>query len=216
MADERTARPVSGEIMSGPPRASGGREPAVDVLDADYVVLKGDTASAAASPAAQATDPPLGTAPAGKAPDLAGMAMLKGPQETVARFGSRGGPFFWTAGLGLVAAAFWVSGGHALVRQGQLFPTPAPALRISQLDSRVDASGSRPLLFVDGEVANDGNAAAPVPTMEIVVTDMSGQTMRYRLGTSARTLRPGEEFAFSSRLDVPKNGVKSVTVGFAE
>jgi hypothetical protein len=29
-------------------------------------------------------------------------------------------------------------------------------------------------------------------------------------------MAPGETFAFSSRLDVPKNGVKTVSVTFAE
>ena len=45
---------------------------------------------------------------------------------------------------------------------------------------------------------------------------MTAASPRYRLGTSGRPLAPGEAFAFSSRLDVPKNGVKSVSVTFGE
>ena len=92
----------------------------------------------------------------------------------------------------------------------------AAALGISGVDSRVDVAGTKPVRFVDGEAMNDGKLDASMPALEIVVTDNSGQTTRYRLGTSGRTLTPGERFAFSSRLDVPKNGVKTVTVGFAE
>ena len=61
-------------------------------------------------------------------------------------------------------------------------------------------------------------AARPtiLPALEIRVTGNDGRITRYRLGTAARPLAPGETFAFSSRLDVPKNGVKTVSVTFAE
>jgi hypothetical protein len=72
------------------------------------------------------------------------------------------------------------------------------------------------VLFVDGEAANDGAAAQQLPPLEIVVTGNDGRITRYRLGTSGRPLAPGETFAFSSRLDVPKNGVKTVSVSFGE
>ncbi|TJX41461.1 MAG: hypothetical protein E5W21_26045, partial [Mesorhizobium sp.] len=43
MADERTARPVSGEIMTEPPAIATAdrilRGPAADIVDADYVVV---------------------------------------------------------------------------------------------------------------------------------------------------------------------------------
>ena len=52
--------------------------------------------------------------------------------------------------------------------------------------------------------------------IEIAVTGNDGLVTRYRLGTSGRPLSPGETFDFSSRLDAPKNGVKTVTVTFAE
>ena len=56
----------------------------------------------------------------------------------------------------------------------------------------------------------------PLPPLEIRVTGNDGRTTRYTLGTSGRPLAPGERFAFSSRLEVPKNGVKTVSVTFAE
>ena len=61
-------------------------------------------------------------------------------------------------GIGLAVAAFWVSGGHALVRGSPFIgaDTPHSALRISGVTSRVDDSGARPILLVDGEAANDG------------------------------------------------------------
>ena len=130
----------------------------------------------------------------------------------------RGGPIFWIVGIGLAAAAFWVSGGHALVRSAPFLGTQAPRRRsrISGVTSRVDASGPQPVLFVDGEAANDGAAAETLPPLDILVTGNDGRITRYRLGTSGRPMAPGERFAFSSRLDVPKNGVKTVSVTFGE
>ena len=72
------------------------------------------------------------------------------------------------------------------------------------------------ILFVDGEAANDGSAVAHLPPLDIAVTGNDGRITHYRLGTSGRPMAPGETFAFSSRLDVPKNGVKTVSVTFAE
>jgi hypothetical protein len=146
------------------------------------------------------------------------MDMLRRPDTPPApRKPTRGGPFFWAAGVGLAAAAFWVSGGHALVR-GMPFvgSTPQNVLRISGVTSRVDASGVNATLFVDGEAANDGEGVEHLPALVIAVTGNDGRVTRYRLGTSGRPLPSGETFAFSSRLDVPKNGVKTVSVAFAE
>ncbi|TIR87544.1 MAG: hypothetical protein E5X13_32805, partial [Mesorhizobium sp.] len=69
--------------------------------------------------------------------------------------------------------AFWVSGGHALVRQSPFWAAaqPASALSISGVTSRIDASGLKPILFIDGEAANDGVRAESLPPLEIRVTD---------------------------------------------
>ena len=196
MAKDRTARPVSGEIMTArdiaPDRSA---RAATDVVDADYEVVPRVAAATDAVP------PPRGV----DTPRLEGMDMLRRPETPVpAAPASRGGPIFWIAGLGAVFAAFWISGGHALV------------LTISGVTSRVDATGMRPVLFVDGEAANDGAAAATLPPLQIRVTDNDGRITRYTLGTSDRWLSPGERFGFASRLDVPRNGVKTVSVTFAE
>jgi hypothetical protein len=151
-------------------------------------------------------------------PPLEGMAILREKGAPAGRGRSRGGPLFWTAGMGLALAAFWASGGHTLVRQAPIFAAGAPkaALTISGVTSHVEASGARPVLFVDGEAGNDGDAPATLPPLAISVTGNDGLTTVYTLGTSGRMLEPDERFAFSSRLEVPRNGVTAVSVTFAE
>lgn len=179
---------------------------AADIVDADYVVLPRFAAHPERSPP-QPQIPP---------PPIEGMGMLRKPDAAPSR-PSRGGPMFWIAGVGIALASFWVSGGHALVRQSPFWTTagPASALTISGVTSRIDASGLKPVLFVDGEAANDGTRSEELPPLEIRVTDNDSNIIRYRLGTSNRALAPGERFGFSSRLDVPKDGVKAVAVVFA-
>ena len=213
MADERTARPVSGEIMTDAPAIAVAdrivRGPAADIVDADYVVMP------RLVPIVESVSPqprPIVT------PSIEGMDMLRKPEAPAERQPAvRGGPIFWIAGIGAALAAFWVSGGHALVRQAPfLSGAQASALTISGVTSRVDASGANPVLFVDGEAANDGVGAATMPPLEIRVTGNDGRTTRYTLGTSGHSLASGERFGFASRLDVPKNGVRTVLVTFAE
>jgi hypothetical protein len=217
MADARTARPVSGEIMTGATIGASTGETATglasryashDIVEADYEVV---SQPAGRAPAAQPMTP---------APSVEGMDMLRKPDGAPLRAGaSRGSPIFWIAGVGAALAAFWVSGGDALVRQMPFFAAGQPggaAFSISGVTSRVDVSSSRPLLFVDGEAANDGARTAPLPPLEIKVAGNDGRITRYTLGTAGHPLAPGERFAFSSRLDLPKNGVKTVSVVFAE
>jgi hypothetical protein len=217
MADGASARPVSGEIMTGSSTASasgpGPSKP--DIVDADYEVLPGPVATDADP--ASITPQPLPRAPA-PPPPLEGMAMLR-PADAGRPFSVRGGPLFWTAGLAVALAAFWVSGGHALIRHSGLFtasPDESSLLSITGVTSHVEASGEKPVLFVDGEAGNDGAQAAALPPLEIRVTGEDGGVTRYTLGTSGRALAPGQRFAFSSRLDVPRNGVHAVSVRFAE
>ncbi len=188
------------------------RGPQADIVDADYEVLPRSAARSEASP------PPNSRVIA--PPSIEGMDMLRKPEAALARPpGARGGPIFWVAGLSAALAAFWVSGGHALVRQTPLWAVQQAAgraLSISGVTSRVDASGPAPVLFVDGEAANDGAEATQLPPLEIRVTGNDSHVTRYTLGTSSRSLAPGERFGFASRLDVPRNGVKTVSVSFAE
>jgi len=180
---------------------------AADIVDADYVVLP----RFVAHPQPSAPPPQIPSAPS-----IGGMGMLRKPEAAPLR-SSRGGPVFWIAGVGIAFASFWVSGGHALVRHSPFWvnAAPASALTISGVTSRIDASGLKPVLFVDGEAANDGARAEALPPLEIRVTDNNSNIIRYRLGTSNRSLGPGERFGFSSRLDVPKDGVRTVSVIFA-
>ena len=216
MAEDRTARPVSGEIMTDPAASAAPerimRGPEADIVDADYEVLPRSAARSEVSP------PPNSRAIA--SPSIEGMDMLRKPEAALGRPpAARGGPIFWVAGLSAALAAFWVSGGHALVRQTPLWAVEqaaGAALSISGVTSRVDASGPVPVLFVDGEAANDGAEARQLPPLEIRVTGNDSHVTRYTLGTSSRSLAPGERFGFAGRLDVPRNGVKTVSVGFAE
>lgn len=208
MADQRTARPVSGEIMTG--RTEHGASPGCpasfdDVVDADYEIV---------SPPER--DPDRSRFPAVPTAAAGGMAMLRRAGDDLARGPVRGGPIFWTFGMAAVAAAFWVSGGHALVRQVSPVGSPSAALTISDVSSRIQTAGSKSFLHVDGHAANDGEEAAALPPLEIRVASNDGRVTRYKLGTYARQMEPGERFAFSSRLDVPKSGVKTVSVTFGE
>lgn len=194
----------------GTSAAQEARAPVIDVVDADYEVLP--------RPSARPEAPPAPPSRATSTAAIEGMGMLRKPEAVAERRpASRGGPLFWIAGVGAALAAFWVSGGHALVRQSPFWAVaqPAAALSISGITSRIDASGPKPVLFVDGEAANDGAQAVQMPPLEIRVTGKDSQIIRYTLGTSGRSLAPGERFGFSSRLDVPRNGVKAVSVTFA-
>ncbi len=208
MTDESMARPVSGEIMSdGAPRAARPSAEPGTVIDADYVSV--------VPPAPSRQRPPEPTQAAAQP----GMDILKHAAPDGPR---RGGPLFWLFGMVLVVGAFWVSGGHALVsRPAPAQPqTGAPAaaagtaLRIVEVTSRIEKSGTRSFLLVDGEVVNTGSRREDLPSLDIRVTDGAGRTTSYFLGTSDRRLAPDGRFAFSSRLEAPKDGVGTVTVDF--
>ena len=214
MAD--SARPVSGEIMTET-AAVWTKEALIarEIVDADYVVLSGPGLSD--FDPAPAVDPQISRTRI-PTPSLEGMAMLR-PADAIRPFSARGGPPFWGVGIATALAAFWISGGHALIRQSALFEADADAssaLSILTVTSHVDASGEKPVLFVDGEAGNEGRDSAALPPLEIRVTGDDGTVTRYTLGTSGRALAPGQRFAFSSRLDVSGSGVKAVAVSFAQ
>jgi hypothetical protein len=212
MADPYTARVVSGEIMTdglpkiGTPHLSTG-----DIVDADFVVLP--RTDEKTEPVSELDDSPQTF---GRRSRLEGMDMLRmgeSPEPKLAA--TRGGPIFWCAGLALVFAVFWVSGGHVLMDNFRIAKDPQRALGITGVTSHVVASAGKPILFVDGEVANDGEDGTAVPPLTINVTGNDGRVTIYRLGTSGQTLAPGARFGFSGRLEVPKNGVTTVSVTFA-
>jgi hypothetical protein len=206
MAHAVKARLVSGEIMAATPGVRAGGASGADIIDAEFETLV-DEVAFGARPA------PANTQPARL---VVGMDALKrNGFRSAGR--QRGGLLFWAAGLTLVACAFWLSGGHVLVHgDGSQDIGMANTLRIVDVTSSVVKAGGRPFLSVDGAAINEGQAAARLPGIEINVTGNSGRITRYNLGTSDRPLAPGQRFAFSSRLEVPKDGVRTVVVDFRE
>ncbi|MDW6026101.1 hypothetical protein SAZ10_30515 [Mesorhizobium sp. BAC0120] len=214
MSDERNARPVSGEIMTAgtvatEPARAGAR--ALDVVDAEFETLRSD-------PAERLPAVPLKPAIATVVPPAQGLDTLR---RSDAASAARGGPIFWTAGLAVAVGAFWVSGGHALLRQAPFMPgapqiQPANPMRISGVTSRIEDHAGRMILFVDGKALNDGAQNRALPPIEISVTANDGHIVRYNLGTSQHPLGAGGEISFSSRFEAPKEGVKSISVAFKE
>lgn len=212
MADARKARPVSGEIMTVEARDTSAQSllrGEHDIVDAEFEVVT-DTAPVFESAGHSSSLDHLPRPPGG-------MDMLKPGQATGAGSPPRAGPVFWLAGISLAAMAFWVSGGHALVRGAALpFARPATTLRLAEVSSRVDEAGRKPVLIVEGAAINDGAAGAVLPPIDIAVAADDGKILRYRLGTAASRVAPGARWDFSSRLDLPMNGIKAVTVAFSE
>jgi hypothetical protein len=202
------ARPVSGEIMTdaaAPGARASMREPS-EIIDAEFETL---------APAASVKDrPPFRFA--AEAPEIAGLDVLKRAEAPPHSRGEPGGPAFWFAGFALVAASFWVSGGHALLPPVHLpaFMTSTPTLKIASVHTHVEKIDGHAILFVDGSAANETGRAIEVPPLAISVEGDNGKTTRFFLGTRDREVAAGETFAFSSRLEVPKDGVKSVSVSF--
>jgi hypothetical protein len=214
MADIRKARPVSGEIMTAAEVEAAARKPLAgdgrDIVDADYEVVTPPEAAARPEPVRFFQQDHAG-----------GMEMLRhaSAMHEPARGPARGGPLFWMLGVALAAGAFWASGGHSLIGQAGWLDAAkgtGSQVSISGITSRIEKGGEGPVLLVEAEAVNDGVKAALLPTLEIHVTGNEGQTTRYKLGTAGEVLEAGHRFAFSSRPDVPKNGVKVVSVTFQE
>jgi hypothetical protein len=211
MSNTHTARSVPGEIMAGASQRShgytGSRDHS-DVIEADFEVIATDRILPPERPAA---------AKAETGNPVAGLTFLaKQAPSPTGWFGRPGGAAFLTLGIGLAAIAFWMLGGHTLVTSATRPQALHAALTLMGVTSRVDSTGNNPILLIDGEAGNDGGTFATVPPIEIRVASLDGSVTRYKLGTSSPVIGPGERFAFSSRLEVPKNGVKSVSVTFAE
>lgn len=213
MADHRKARPVSGEIMTAAALRETARRPSAhdadDIVDADYeVVPSPDAVARPHHPRFALQDRAAGMdmlCHASVMPDLSGRPI-------------RGGPLFWLLGIALAVGAFWASGGHFLARQAGWLDARAAGSQISiaGLTSRMEQGAAGPILLVEAEAVNGGSDATVLPPLEIHVTGNEGRTTRYKLGTSGAVLAAGDRFAFSSRLDMPKNGVKTVSVTFRE
>lgn len=205
MSSEDRPRLVSGEIMAGPSARPQATRRGEAVADAEYEAV---ATPAKAQPA---------RFPAAK--PAIGMDFLKAGTSAAADSSRKAGPLFWAFGLALVALAFWISGGHTLARQHVAALAPALSsgpLHIAGVTSRVERHNARDILFVDGRAENRGPETQTLPPFEIIVSANDGSTTRYFLGTNDTALAPGERYAFSSRLEAPTNGVKSVSVTFRE
>ena len=190
--------------------AGGRRKPRPAAARSDFVEAEYETLGAQAAhpgPVAQPVAPPV-----------AGMEMLRGAgAREAARRAMRGGPIFWSVGMMCVATAFWVSGGHSLFTRGTSSPDgTALSVAIGDVRSRLAMGAGREMLFVDGEAFNRGADAARLPPIDIRVTGGDGRLTVYKLGTGERVLAPGGRYTFSSRLEAPKEGVKTVLVAFRE
>ncbi len=209
MHEASKARPVSGEIMTEPltapnPFTSAARSPAAAIIDAEFETIAPGIRGPAPIDSVENTIP------------LAGMDVLRRDEAARPLRRQPGGVAFWLFGLSLVGVAFWISGGHALLPRFHLpnFIRAAPTLKIASVKSVVENIEGHAILFVDGKAANETGRAIDVPPLGISVEDRNGKITRYFLGTRDRHVAAGETFAFSSRLEVPKNGVKSVSVSF--
>lgn len=209
MNEASKARPVSGEIMTdaaGPDPLASFR-PASDVIDAEFETVTTDRASTVNRPPSRfRTD----------APEIAGLHVLKYAEAPPRPRGQPGGPAFWLSGFALVIASFWVSGGHALLPSMHLpaFMESAPTLKIASVHTRIEKIDGHAILFVDGSAINETGRTIEVPPLAISIAGENGKATRFFLGTRDRQVAAGETFAFSSRLEVPKDGVKSVSVSF--
>lgn len=206
MHDHDKARPVSGEIMSGAAgRRAGGA--GVAVTDAEFETIEAVAAGAPARAQRMAG-----------ASAMRGMDFLSSKSAATPRNGASAGAGFWVSSLVIVFGAFWIAGGHSLVRQVPvpgLFEREGP-LRLIDVRSRVDDGDSLPVLFVDGAIENHGKSPRVLPTLRIAVVDVAGARTSYFLGTSDSVLEPGARYDFSSRLEAPRTGVSSVSVTFQE
>ena len=220
MGDGKKTSPVSGEIMAGraaAPGESGPKKPdGGEIHDAEFETVMPDgertVPEAARHPAPVDSHAAGETAPGG-------MAILRrSPESIEPGRRERAGAGFWLAGVALAAAAFWVSGGHALVLSGaaDAVQREVRPLRIDGLDVRLERHGGAVKLLVDGELVNDGGSALPAPPLSIIVRLEDGGVTRYRLGTNGRPVQPGGRMAFSSRLDAPQGGVRDVSVTLVE
>lgn len=209
MADTGTARSVSGKMMAAGDLSGYGRSDHADVIDADYVEV---------TPELRRVHPVEDVA--GAPVTRMGMAMLDRREGAMLpqRGTTRGGPLFWLAGGLAIVAAFWVSGGHAMMPVTSLLSAArdAPDLQIANVRSRAEAIEGIEALLVDGDIRNEGEIAGRVPALAVQVLSQQGETTIYRLGTLRTPLAPGSKYSFSGRLDMPMDGVKTVLVTFDE
>lgn len=195
MSEHPQTRPVSGDILpSGAPVRREGPAVSGDIIDAEYVSV-----GAPSAPHSRKSQ--------------TGLSVLAHSGDDSDQ---RGGPVFWSAGLILVLAAFWISGGHALIGRfsaGQDLSAQGE-LQVSGLQTREENSGPRTVLQIDGQILNPASVPLPMPGLVINVEAKSGEIIRYALGVGQDSLAAGERYDFSSRLQAPAGGTQRVFITF--
>jgi hypothetical protein len=174
-----------------------------DVVDADYVEVSLSSGDAKAQ---AKTKPEVD-------PDL--LSVLSGKDQRERKsWREPGGAVFWSIGAAAVLLAFWVSGGHSLVRETMAASAERiePHMRVSSVRTRAHLVEGEQALLVEGEVANEGRGAGHMPGLTIAVVANSGVSRSYRLAATDASIAPGKREGFSSRLDSPMDGVKTVSV----
>jgi hypothetical protein len=204
MADSTIIMPhsgkvVAGEIMAGDAFAGARRERPHDIVDAEYETV---ARTAHAIPPVQA---PVNDKP--------GMDLLR---DAAPAGSARGGVGFWGAGVLAAVAAFWMAGGHTLSRYLPFSGADGGTVRVASLASRVAETAAGPRLFIDGAVENTALTSTPAPDLSIQVTGRDGAVTRYRIAATGQTIASGAAWKFSSRIDAPHAGVRSVSVIIAE
>ena len=119
-----------------------------------------------------------------------GHAAQAGCRQPAPQGPARGGPVFWIFGIGLaVAGAFWVSGGHALVRRRRPLRQRAGAAVAARCASPASPRASThrraaPSCSSTARRPTTARTSRTLPPLDIGVTGNDGQVTRYRLGTS--------------------------------
>lgn len=197
MSDPTIIAPLSGEIMSGTPGRTRARDGIGDVVDAEFTTVSREPAR---NPVSAPRSAPVG-----------GFDILARTSNAPVR--SRAGAGFWLCGVLASAAAFWMAGGHSLARH---IPVPGMTgespVQVASVTSQVKRSLQGVHLVIDGMLENTGADAAEAPDLDIEVAAVGGGVMRYRLGNGRALIEPRGARNFSSRLDAPATGVKSVSV----
>ncbi|MBX3597908.1 MAG: hypothetical protein KF874_10110 [Rhizobiaceae bacterium] len=178
---------------------------ATDYIDAEYETVLPDTKTGPSS-AAELNFAPRSHIESLRRQSMAGQVGKRSP------FG------FWACALSLAALAFWISGGSAIFSGMSDVPHTSGSghIRIAGWDSRIDSTGTNPTLLVDGQIVNDGPADATLPALEIAVFSPNGAITRYKLGTGEASIAQRGTFPFSGRLHLPKDGIETITVSFAQ
>ncbi len=181
-------------------QASFGKAP--DIIDADYVVITGNAPDVNERNSGRRKLPATGS----------GLEMLRHRSFREAPESARNGSAFWAIGLLVAGAAFWISGGHALLDTA----AQSPNIQISGWTSKIGNAGINATLMIDGEIVNTGQHAEHLPALQINVASPNGTTTRYKLGTGDASIDAQGTFPFSGRLHLPNDGVKTVSVSFAQ